>query len=183
MTVSNASLVQPFVSAQPMVAKKRARPSSGSKPLLAPTFSFKVSSGQSAANKTIAHLARAASQESNASSKSSSKSSKTTISSVLTDDDDTNVQKFQWIAELRSLLPADLGPIHGWSSEEVEKIISLLGFQDAAKIFREQDIDGSSLLLMERDDLISGMSIKLGPAVKLYHRIRYMQQHAAIPAD
>lgn len=40
-----------------------------------------------------------------------------------------------------------------------------------------QEIDGKSLLLMQRTDVLTGLSIRLGPALKIYeHHIKVLQQ-------
>ncbi len=41
-------------------------------------------------------------------------------------------------------------------------------------VFR-QEIDGPSLLLMKRNDVVLNMGLKLGPAVKIYTHIRRLQ--------
>jgi hypothetical protein len=38
-----------------------------------------------------------------------------------------------------------------------------------------QEIDGPSLLLMKRNDVVGNMGLKLGPAVKIYNHIRRLQ--------
>lgn len=38
-----------------------------------------------------------------------------------------------------------------------------------------QEIDGPSLLLMKRNDVVVNMGLKLGPAVKIYNHIRRLQ--------
>ncbi|KAB0363913.1 hypothetical protein FD754_008069, partial [Muntiacus muntjak] len=39
------------------------------------------------------------------------------------------------------------------------------------------EIDGKSLLLMQRTDVLTGLSIRLGPALKIYeHHIKVLQQ-------
>lgn len=44
-------------------------------------------------------------------------------------------------------------------------------------ICRIQEIDGKSLLLMQRTDVLTGLSIRLGPALKIYeHHIKVLQQ-------
>jgi hypothetical protein len=40
-----------------------------------------------------------------------------------------------------------------------------------------QQIDGTSLLLMKRDDVVRNMGLKLGLAVKIYKHIRRLQTH------
>ncbi|XP_014321257.1 LOW QUALITY PROTEIN: cAMP-dependent protein kinase catalytic subunit alpha [Myotis lucifugus] len=51
------------------------------------------------------------------------------------------------------------------------------GFPEQATAFQEQEIDGKSLLLMQRTDVLTGLSIRLGPALKIYeHHIKVLQQ-------
>ena len=38
-----------------------------------------------------------------------------------------------------------------------------------------QELDGSSVLVMQRRDIISGLGLKLGPALKIYNRVRTLQ--------
>lgn len=38
-----------------------------------------------------------------------------------------------------------------------------------------QEIDGQSLLLMKRSDVLTGLSIKLGPALKIYQHVIKLQ--------
>lgn len=46
-----------------------------------------------------------------------------------------------------------------------------------------QEIDGKALLLMSRNDVLTGMSIKLGPALKIYvHVARLQSQNGTIPS-
>lgn len=43
-------------------------------------------------------------------------------------------------------------------------------------IYLFQDIDGKSLMLLLRQDVISNMSLKLGPALKIYEKIKMIQK-------
>lgn len=45
-------------------------------------------------------------------------------------------------------------------------------YTNAAPLFsrHQQEIDGKSLLLMQRSDVLTGLSIRLGPALKIYER-------------
>lgn len=44
-------------------------------------------------------------------------------------------------------------------------------------LYPTQEIDGKSLLLMQRTDVLTGLSIRLGPALKIYeHHIKVLQQ-------
>ena len=38
-----------------------------------------------------------------------------------------------------------------------------------------QEIDGRSLLLMRRSDVLTGLSLKLGPALKIYTHVQRLQ--------
>ena len=44
-----------------------------------------------------------------------------------------------------------------------------------------QDIDGRSLLLMHRNDVVSNLGIKLGPALKLFSCIKKLQTRRNFP--
>lgn len=43
-----------------------------------------------------------------------------------------------------------------------------------------QEIDGKALLLMTRNDVLTGMSFKLGPALKIYAHVQRLQTHGGI---
>lgn len=62
-----------------------------------------------------------------------------------------------------------------WTMEDVEKFLISINFPEQGKIFREQEIDGKSLLLMKRSDVLTGMSLRLGPALKIYNHIKRLQ--------
>ncbi|RWS23789.1 histone acetyltransferase KAT6A-like protein [Leptotrombidium deliense] len=68
----------------------------------------------------------------------------------------------------------DKDPIN-WSVNEVANFIRDIGFPEQARYFREQEIDGRSLLLMKRVDVLTGLPIKLGPALKIYAHIFKLQ--------
>ncbi|XP_076000439.1 sterile alpha motif domain containing 1a [Genypterus blacodes] len=64
-----------------------------------------------------------------------------------------------------------------WSVADVASYFSAAGFPEQAVAFRTQEIDGKSLLLMQRSDVLTGMSIRLGPALKIYERhIKVLQR-------
>ncbi|XP_068708295.1 probable G-protein coupled receptor 19 [Montipora foliosa] len=70
-----------------------------------------------------------------------------------------------------------------WTVTEVVSFFSSLGFPEEAKSFQNQEIDGKALLLMSRNDVLTGMSIKLGPALKIYvHVARLQSQNGTIPS-
>ncbi|XP_072307383.1 lethal(3)malignant brain tumor-like protein 4 [Eucyclogobius newberryi] len=62
--------------------------------------------------------------------------------------------------------------VHCWSVQQVSEFIqSLLGCEDQAQHFRDQEIDGRAFLLLTQRDIVQILSIKLGPALKIYHSI------------
>ncbi|CAN0135431.1 unnamed protein product [Lampetra fluviatilis] len=73
---------------------------------------------------------------------------------------------------LKLLEPAD------WSIADVVSYFRTAGFEEEARAFQEQEIDGKSLLLMKRSDVLTGLSIKLGPALKIYEfHVKALQSH------
>uniref|UniRef100_A0A1A7WJ97 Sterile alpha motif domain containing 1b n=1 Tax=Iconisemion striatum TaxID=60296 RepID=A0A1A7WJ97_9TELE len=57
-----------------------------------------------------------------------------------------------------------------WTVSDVVTYFTDAGFPEQAAAFGTQEIDGKSLLLMQRNDVLTGLSIKLGPALKIYER-------------
>ncbi|KAM4640832.1 sterile alpha motif domain-containing protein 13 [Discoglossus pictus] len=55
-----------------------------------------------------------------------------------------------------------------WAVADVVNYFRTAGFEDQATAFQDQEIDGKSLLLMTRNDVLTGLSLKLGPALKIY---------------
>ena len=62
-----------------------------------------------------------------------------------------------------------------WTIDDVEGYIKEIGFPDQAPLFKEQEIDGRSLLLLKRMDVLTGLQMKLGPALKIYAHIYRLQ--------
>ncbi|KAL1005568.1 hypothetical protein UPYG_G00060770 [Umbra pygmaea] len=62
-----------------------------------------------------------------------------------------------------------LNPVN-WTVTDVVSYFTSAGFPEQALAFRTQEIDGKSLLLMQRNDVLTGLSIRLGPALKIYER-------------
>ncbi|XP_060920087.1 lethal(3)malignant brain tumor-like protein 4, partial [Labrus mixtus] len=82
----------------------------------------------------------------------------------------------------RKLLPGLTGvhaeTVQQWSVLQVSDFVeSLPGCEDQAKLFRDEQIDGRAFLLLTQRDIIRIMSIKLGPALKIYNSI-LMFKHA-----
>ncbi|XP_037682699.1 sterile alpha motif domain-containing protein 13 isoform X1 [Choloepus didactylus] len=55
-----------------------------------------------------------------------------------------------------------------WAVVDVVDYFRTAGFEEQASAFQEQEIDGKSLLLMTRNDVLTGLQLKLGPALKIY---------------
>lgn len=62
-----------------------------------------------------------------------------------------------------------------WSISDVVDFFTSAGFSEQAAAFRDQEIDGKSLLLMKRSDVLTGLSIKLGPALKIHRHVQRLQ--------
>ncbi|XP_056620980.1 lethal(3)malignant brain tumor-like protein 3 isoform X3 [Triplophysa dalaica] len=74
------------------------------------------------------------------------------------------------------LLPSVAGitasKVSAWSVDEVMEFIrGLPGCMEQVRTFREEQIDGEAFLLLTQVDLVKILSIKLGPALKIYNSI------------
>ncbi|KAG2464034.1 LMBL1 protein, partial [Polypterus senegalus] len=59
-----------------------------------------------------------------------------------------------------------------WSVEEVSSFVqNLTGCEEQARLFKDEMIDGEAFLLLTQTDIVKIMSIKLGPALKIYNAI------------
>ncbi|PNF26289.1 Sterile alpha motif domain-containing protein 13 [Cryptotermes secundus] len=72
--------------------------------------------------------------------------------------------------------------VSGWSVEQVSKYLEEQGYPVQAAVFRDHDIDGPSLLLMKRSDVLIGLHLKLGPALKIYGQVKKLQIRQSDPA-
>ncbi|CAG9863567.1 unnamed protein product [Phyllotreta striolata] len=61
-----------------------------------------------------------------------------------------------------------------WTVEEVYQYFYRY-FPEEAEIFKEQEIDGRSLLLLKRLDVLTNLNLRLGPALKIYKHIVKLQ--------
>ncbi|XP_072753004.1 uncharacterized protein [Anoplolepis gracilipes] len=68
-----------------------------------------------------------------------------------------------------------VNPVKWTVGEVCDFIRSLPGCADYAEDFAIQEIDGQALMLLKEDHLMSAMSIKLGPALKIVARIDSMR--------
>ncbi|XP_048858033.1 lethal(3)malignant brain tumor-like protein 4 isoform X3 [Brienomyrus brachyistius] len=65
-----------------------------------------------------------------------------------------------------------------WTVDEVTNFIhSLPGCEEPSKQFQDEQIDGKAFLLLTQHDIVKIMSVKLGPALKIYNSI-LMFKHA-----
>lgn len=62
-----------------------------------------------------------------------------------------------------------------WSIDDVVKYFVNAGFPEESSAFKDQEIDGKSLLLLKRNDVLTGLSLKLGPALKIYNHVQKLQ--------
>ena len=63
-----------------------------------------------------------------------------------------------------------------WNVEQVcDFVKNLAGCSDYVEDFQLQEIDGQALMLLKADHLMSAMSIKLGPALKICSAIEGMR--------
>jgi len=81
---------------------------------------------------------------------------------------------------LAETVPSEIPDASNWEIEDVVGFFRSVGFIDQASVFREQEIDGKSLLLMKRNDVLTGLSLKLGPALKIYYHVQRLQTRGQI---
>ncbi len=61
-----------------------------------------------------------------------------------------------------------------WSADQVFKYFKNI-FPRHAHVFRDHEIDGPTLYLLKRGDIIRGFDIKIGPALQIYSHIVKLQ--------
>lgn len=69
---------------------------------------------------------------------------------------------------------ASIVDARAWSTDQVFKYFKSK-FPRQAHVFKEHEIDGSSLYLLKRGDVVKGFNIKLGPALKIHRHICELQ--------
>jgi len=62
-----------------------------------------------------------------------------------------------------------------WTVDDVASFVKFIGFPDQSVIFKEQEIDGVSLMLLKRMDILTGLCMKLGPALKIFGNVQRLQ--------
>jgi hypothetical protein len=83
------------------------------------------------------------------------------------------------LPKLSATLTGEIPDASNWSVADVAKFFVDLGFTEQAETFRAEEIDGKALLLMTRNDVLTGMSFKLGPALKIHAHVHRLQTHDA----
>lgn len=68
----------------------------------------------------------------------------------------------------------DIPDVHNWSVEQVFEYFRN-NFPKEAHVFKDQEIDGPSLLLLTRSDVVKKLPLKLGPSLRLYSAILKIQ--------
>ena len=67
--------------------------------------------------------------------------------------------------------------IRNWSIEQVVQYFeSIQDCWDYLEIFREHELDGSSLLLLTHESLVKCLGIKLGHALKIMHHVEELRR-------
>ncbi|CAH1122678.1 unnamed protein product [Ceutorhynchus assimilis] len=62
-----------------------------------------------------------------------------------------------------------------WTPHDLYQYFRQFLKEDEAKVFKEQDIDGRSFLLMRRIDVLTKLNLRLGPALKVYRHLTMLQ--------
>lgn len=70
--------------------------------------------------------------------------------------------------------PIDVPDVKDWNAEQVATYFAKY-FPNEAHVFKEHEIDGTSLLLLKRSDVIKKLPIKLGPSLRIYSLILKIQ--------
>lgn len=66
--------------------------------------------------------------------------------------------------------------VSNWTSKQLSDYFRQLGFNpQMCNVFIEQEIDGTALFLMEREDILSNLGLRLGPALKIYEETKKLQ--------
>ncbi|XP_033097067.1 histone acetyltransferase KAT6B-like [Anneissia japonica] len=89
---------------------------------------------------------------------------------------DSNINK-----GISTVLPEGDARPSEWDINQVVNYFHENGFSDQALAFQEQEIDGKSLLLLKRSDVLTGLALKLGPALKIYQHVAKLQTQPDLP--
>lgn len=86
------------------------------------------------------------------------------------------------ISPVKTAMKLSSNPLH-WSVQDVVRFIKETDCAPVARVFKEQEIDGQALLLLNLPTVQEYLDLKLGPAIKLCHHIEkikvaFFQQYA-----
>lgn len=88
------------------------------------------------------------------------------------DDYGPQYYKTEWNKHYRVLKQSDDGDANplNWNVDQVsDNILKICHSEDIANRFKEQEVDGTALLDLSKEDLHNLLSIKLGPSIKISH--------------
>ncbi len=72
--------------------------------------------------------------------------------------------------------------VSDWSPAQISAHLSGQGFPlHLADVFQREEIDGRSLMLLRRQDVIGSLGLRLGPALKVFKCIRRLQTRRNFP--
>ncbi|KAJ8668065.1 hypothetical protein QAD02_009728 [Eretmocerus hayati] len=74
----------------------------------------------------------------------------------------------------RDAIDPNIPDASDWGTEQVYQYFARL-FPKEAETFRNHEIDGSSLLLLKRKDVLTGLDLLLGPALKIWRHVLKLQ--------
>lgn len=66
--------------------------------------------------------------------------------------------------------------VKDWTVDEVSQYIAKY-FPNEASVFKDNEIDGQSLLLLKRSDVVKKLPLKLGPSLRIYNLILKLQSN------
>lgn len=84
------------------------------------------------------------------------------------------------LTETNSQDLSEIPVVKNWSASQVTEYFTKF-FPEEANIFKEQDIDGQSLLMLKRSDVVNRLAIKLGPALRIYNLVLKIQSVSTDP--
>ncbi|CAL4062300.1 unnamed protein product [Meganyctiphanes norvegica] len=79
------------------------------------------------------------------------------------------------------IIDSDVPNATHWGIDQVVQYFDEKGFEENSHVFRQQDIDGTSLLMLTRNDVLCSLQLKLGPALKIYKHVRILQTRLLNP--
>ncbi|XP_049861605.1 uncharacterized protein LOC126355353 [Schistocerca gregaria] len=100
------------------------------------------------------------------------------VSEQHTAPDSTGVSVFQ-NEMCKIMIHENIPDVSRWTVRRIYNYFVKKGFAAQACVFRENGIDGPTVLMLTRTDVLYNLQMKLGPALKIYHQVRILQAKAA----